>query len=93
MTSARRPAWRTALAIAAAGLALAGCANAPRDALPSRAGSRPSAIRAASSGKIEHVIIVVQENRSFDDLFQGYPGADTVASGKNSMGKTIALQP
>lgn len=91
MTSARRPAWRPALAIAAAGLALSGCANAPRDALPSRADSRPSAVRAASSGKIEHVIIVVQENRSFDDLFQGYPGADTAASGKDSKGKTIAL--
>ena len=91
VTSARRPAWRIAFAIAAAGLVSAGCANAPRDALPSSAGTRPSAIRAASSGKIEHVIIVVQENRSFDDLFQGYPGADTVASGKDSKGNTIAL--
>jgi phospholipase C len=43
------------------------------------------------AGKIRHVVIVVQENRSFDDLFQGYPGADTVPSGKESSGKTIAL--
>ena len=35
----------------------------------------------------------MQENRSFDNLFQGYPGADTVSSGKNSNGKTIELQP
>jgi phospholipase C len=45
------------------------------------------------SGMIKHVVIVVQENRSFDDMFQGYPGANTVASGKNSHGQTIALQP
>jgi phospholipase C len=44
-------------------------------------------------GKIRHVVWVVQENRSFDDVFEGYPGADTVSSGKDSNGKTIALQP
>ena len=46
-----------------------------------------------TSGKIEHVVIVVQENRSLDNLFRGYPGADTVASGENSSGKTVALRP
>ncbi len=45
------------------------------------------------AGKIAHVVYVIQENRSFDDMFQGYPGADTVSSGKNSKGKTISLQP
>ena len=49
--------------------------------------------RHAATGKIQHVVIIVQENRTFDNLFQGYPGADTVSSGKNSSGKTIALQP
>ncbi|MGA7249191.1 MAG: alkaline phosphatase family protein [Candidatus Cybelea sp.] len=48
---------------------------------------------ATGRGKIEHVVYVIQENRSFDDLFAGYPGADTVSSGKNSKGQTIALQP
>ena len=31
--------------------------------------------RNASSGKIQHIVIIVQENRSFNDLFQGYPCA------------------
>jgi phospholipase C len=52
-----------------------------------------NALRASGAGKITHVIYIVQENRSFDDLFQGYPGADTVAAGKDSKGKTIALVP
>jgi phospholipase C len=46
-----------------------------------------------SSNPIQHVVIIIQENRSFDNLFQGYPGADTVPSGKNSSGQTITLQP
>jgi len=47
----------------------------------------------SGSGKIYHIVIIVQENRSFDNLFQGYPGADTVSSGKDSKGDTIPLQP
>jgi phospholipase C len=44
------------------------------------------------AGTIQHVVIIIQENRSFDDLFQGYPGADTVSTGKDSHGNTITLQ-
>ncbi len=46
-----------------------------------------------AKGKIQHIIFIVQENRTLDNLFQGFPGADTVASGKNSKGQTIQLQP
>jgi phospholipase C len=45
------------------------------------------------SSKIQHVVIIVQENRSVDDLFNGLPGADTVTYGVNSHGKVITLQP
>ncbi len=47
----------------------------------------------ASSGPIQHVVVLIQENRSFDDLFQGYPGANTVSSGLTSSGQTVPLQP
>jgi phospholipase C len=43
--------------------------------------------------QIRHVVFVVQENRSFDNLFQGYPGADTVAFGTTHDGKKIRLHP
>ncbi|MBV8373454.1 MAG: hypothetical protein JOY69_09355, partial [Candidatus Eremiobacteraeota bacterium] len=43
--------------------------------------------------KIKHVIIIVQENRSFNNLFHGYPGAKTADSGQNSKGQTIQLKP
>ncbi len=47
----------------------------------------------SGAGKIRHVVYVVQENRSFNDMFEGYPGADTVSSGKDSSGNTVPLKP
>ncbi len=46
-----------------------------------------------STGKIQHVVIIVQENRSFNNLFYGFPGATTTTYGYNTAGKKIALQP
>jgi phospholipase C len=49
---------------------------------------------AASSGTpIQHVVIIVQENRSFDNLFATFPGADGATSGKTHTGKTVQLTP
>src|SRR5579862_6849115 len=44
-------------------------------------------------GKIKHVVIIMQENRTMDNLFQGYPGADTLPYGYDSNGNQIPLQP
>ena len=77
---------------ALAALALPACSYGPQSGTGATiapalaAGARPE-------DKIQHVVIVVQENRSFDNLFQGYPGADTVATGKSSTGKPIPLRP
>jgi phospholipase C len=37
---------------------------------------------AGSSTPIEHVVIVIQENRSFDNFFSTFPGADGTKTGK-----------
>jgi len=37
--------------------------------------------------------VIVQENRSFDNLFRGYPGADSASSGRTSGGATVTLVP
>src|SRR5215469_3116267 len=42
---------------------------------------------------VEHVVIIVQENRSTDNLFHGLRGADIATSGVNSKGQTIQLTP
>jgi phospholipase C len=41
---------------------------------------------------IDHIVIIMQENRTFDNLFNGFPGADTVQSGMSD-GVSIPLQP
>jgi phospholipase C len=74
--------------------ALAGCATGSQSPLPYMQSSAAlRTLESSGAGKITHVVYVVQENRSFDNLFQGYPGADTVSSGMNSSGQTITLQP
>lgn len=40
---------------------------------------------------IKHVVIIVQENRSFENLFAGFPGADAPLYGYNLKGTKIPL--
>jgi phospholipase C len=40
---------------------------------------------------ISHVVVIIQENRSFDNLFQGFPGANTASSGLDSTGQVVNL--
>jgi phospholipase C len=40
-----------------------------------------------------HVIVMIQENRTVDNLFQGFPGADTQPWGLDSHGARVALRP
>jgi len=59
--------------------------------------SGTSASTEIKTQKIEHVLVIVQENRTPDNLFQDpvliANGADIAQSGLNSSGQTIALQP
>ncbi len=59
---------------------------------PTRSQSAPQT-KLLAGGAIEHVVVIVQENRSVDNLFNGFPGADTVKFGKNTHGETVALRP
>jgi phospholipase C len=48
-------------------------------------------VRHATQWPIQHVVIIVQENRSVDDLFQFLRGANTQSYGLNSQNQTVAL--
>jgi phospholipase C len=71
-----------------------GCAQSASVAnVPVPAGAAQSLIgSAASSSKIQHVVIIVQENRSVDNLFQSLPGANTQSYGLNSQGQQVPLR-
>lgn len=45
------------------------------------------------SPKIRHVVVIFQENRTTNDLFNGFPGAETVLAGKNSHGALVQIRP
>jgi len=70
-------------------------ADAP--AMISREDFQPSSTAnvTLSSGKIQHVVVIVQENRTPDNLFHDpvliAKGADIASSGINSSGQTIPL--
>jgi phospholipase C len=83
---------RRSIALAAT-VALAACSHGSA-VLPYMQNSAAlGTLNSTGAGKIQHVVWVVQENRSFNDMFEGYPGAYTVSSGKDSHGNTIKLQP
>ena len=52
----------------------------------------PGTVSPVAGSPIQHVVIVMQENRSFDNLFNGYPGADSVQVGM-SLGTPVTLVP
>ena len=58
-----------------------------------QSGNALRVLNATGAGKITHIVYIVQENRSFNNMFYGYPGAYTVTEGKNSKGQTIKLKP
>jgi phospholipase C len=63
---------------------LAGCANGASEDPPPNQNTLGS--------KIKHIVIIMQENRSFDNMFNGFPGADTAQTGMNH-GEQVTLQP
>ncbi|MGA8534982.1 MAG: alkaline phosphatase family protein [Candidatus Tumulicola sp.] len=46
----------------------------------------------AASQRFKYVIVIVQENRSFDNMFHGFPGANSANTGMGH-GKVYTLQP
>jgi phospholipase C len=74
-----------ALAVAAA----AGCGG-PVSPFTAHQASNPATRRPAGS-PIAHVVFIIQENRSLNNLFMGYPGATTASYGYDERGRKIAL--
>jgi len=85
--------WPTAISLPLtvgliAGLLGCGATNSSQTALATQTSLPPQA-----SSMIKHIVVIVQENRSFDNIFYGFPGANTATVGQLSTGDTIPLQP
>jgi phospholipase C len=75
-------------------LATAGCGGTPSSVMPAsvpvtQPGNSPLAME---KKLIKHIVIIIQENRSFDNMFNGYPGANTAQYGTIHTGQVIPLQ-
>ncbi len=89
------------LAFTAVVFSVAGCrgigTNGSSPALPVASLQRGEAtivpLNQSPLDKIKHIVIVVQENRSLNNLFYGYPNAETAKYGLDSKGQKVTLQP
>lgn len=63
-----------ALGCFAAAAVLAGCGSLPSGS--ARTVQQSLARHATGNAKISHIVIIIQENRSFENLFAGFPGAN-----------------
>jgi phospholipase C len=94
MTTSRK---RFAL-IGASILVLSACTNRPSTPAftpfdPRFDGLGIDTIQRRDDVKIKHVVIIVQENRTVDNLFYGFPGADTRRYGVRKNGIKVTLKP
>ena len=82
-------AFRIPAIIAFAALVLAGCGGG--SSASSSTGPLPPLPPATKGKYFTHIVIVVQENRTFDNLFATYPGADGTRTGELHDGSRIPL--
>lgn len=55
--------------------------------------NQPGGTKPAGMGVIQHVVFLIKENRTFDNYFGTFPGADGATSGPISTGQVIPLGP
>jgi phospholipase C len=83
--------FRRALALAAlaAVSASAACSSRSTTVLPPSPADPAMALPGAY---IKHIVVIVQENRSFENIFAGWPGADAPTYGYDSTGDRVMLR-
>jgi len=84
------------LALTMSGMAASGSLEAQvvTTNTPAPAISTPSPVTSSTPGTvdpIQHIVIIVKENRSFDNYFGTFPGAAGATRGQTSSGQTVPL--
>jgi len=62
-------------------------------ALPPAANTQPKASPPIGANKIQHVVFIIKENRSFDQYFGQFPGAEGATTATISNGQVVPLLP
>lgn len=71
--------------------ALAGCGGGTSASPALPAGGSPPPVKSVVT-PLKHIVVIVQENRSFDNFFAGYPGADAPTFGYTHTGAKVRLK-
>ncbi len=80
------------LLVACSLIALSGCSGGSTSFSPGRVEpGTASAAAVTASSRIKHVVIIIQENRSFDNLFHGFKGAAYATYGAATGGRKTQL--
>jgi phospholipase C len=82
--------WQTLVAALFAGLCVA-CAGRTSPTLPPTEALTHAGTASSPGTYIKHIVVIVQENRSFENIFAGWPGADAPTYGYLHTGKRVAL--
>ena len=77
--------------VASIALLFATACSRPRSAAANT--RKTASSKAEGLAKIEHIVFIVKENRSFDTYFGTFPGADGVTMGRTSKGEVVPLTP
>jgi phospholipase C len=65
------------------------CSGPPRS--EAKTEHRDAVSNAEGLAKIEHIVFIIKENRSFDTYFGTFPGADGAMTGRTSKGQVVPL--
>jgi phospholipase C len=91
---ARFRSWASIISLGVLVTSLGGCGGGSGStSLSETTPPPPTPPPVPSFSKIQHVVVIIQENRSTDNLFYGLPGADIATTGVNSAGETVPLTP
>jgi phospholipase C len=67
---------------AVAAVVIAGCNNSSLQLQHTPGGATPDSGSGGSASPIQHIVLLIQENRSFNDLFATFSGADGTTTGQ-----------
>ncbi|MGA8532875.1 MAG: alkaline phosphatase family protein [Candidatus Tumulicola sp.] len=76
----------------AAALCISGCSGGGSQSSASLLPAGSATSTPPAKQYISHVVIMIQENRSFDNFFATYPGADGTTTGKTHDGTVVPLK-
>jgi len=92
----QRIVWRTLAAVVVVAVIVAGRSSVEPGLVVASVGTPPHRVPLVIRGAttpIRHIVFIVKENRSYDNLFGLFPGGDGTRTGRTADGRSVALTP